>query len=147
MAIEMRELRGDDLYTLLAIVGKLDIKEDFIALFEQNVESSPKVVPMDFKGKEPTKAQQKAIDEAKAKADAEATRRGMEAAANLMQKVLLNIKTIKIEINELLADLTGLEISEIKELGLKDYTGLIVGFFNKPELKDFFGSIASLLSN
>lgn len=146
MTIEMRELRGDDLYTLLGIVGKLDVKDDFVGLFEKNISETDNIVPMDFKDKEPTKAQQKKIDEAKAKEDAEATKRGMEMAANLMQKVLLNIKTIKVEINELLSDLTGLSVQEVKELGLKDYTSLVVRFFKKPELRDFFESIASLLN-
>ena len=29
MALEMRELRGDDLFSLLSIVGKLDIKDEY----------------------------------------------------------------------------------------------------------------------
>lgn len=136
MAIEMRELKGDDIFTLLGIVGKLDIKDEFIQLFENNVDETNK--PQDFKKKEPTKAE-------KAKLEKEAERRGMEAMAGLLQKTLLNAKDIKPDINALLVDLTGKDESEIKSLGLKEYTGLIIGFFTKPELRDFFTSIASLL--
>lgn len=145
MTLEMRELKGDDLFTLLAIVGKLDVKDEFINLFEKNIESGEKVVPLDHKTKEPTKAEKKKIDAAKEKADKEATKRGIEMGAVLLQKVMLNLKDIKLDINSLLADLTGASISEISSLGLKDYTGLLVDFFKKPELADFFSSIASLL--
>ncbi|EHH1613266.1 hypothetical protein J7H79_001060 [Enterococcus faecalis] len=145
MTLEMRELKGDDLFTLLAIVGKLDVKDEFINLFEKNIESAEKVVPLDHKSKEPTKAEQKKIDAAKEKAEKAATKRGIEMGAVLLQKVMLNLKDIKLDINSLLADLTGASISEISSLGLKDYTGLLVDFFKKPELADFFSSIASLL--
>lgn len=136
MAIEMRELKGDDIFTLLGIVGKLGIKDEFIQLFEKNIEDTN--APQDFKDKEPTKAE-------KVKLEKEAERRGIEAMAGLLQKTLLNAKDIKPDINALLVDLTGKDEDEIKNLGLKEYTGLIIGFFKKPELKDFFTSIASLL--
>lgn len=136
MTLEMRELKGDDIFMLLGIVGKLDIKDEFINLFEGNVEATNK--PQDFKQKEPTKAE-------KEKQEKEAERRGMEAMAGLLQKTLLNAGKIKPEINSLLVDLTGKDLEIIQNLGLKEYSGLIVGFFKKPELKDFFTSIASLM--
>ncbi|SFB90812.1 hypothetical protein SAMN04488102_101364 [Alkalibacterium subtropicum] len=137
MTLEMRELKGDDLFTLLPIIGKLDIKDDFVKIFEENAESG-KVVPMDHKKKEPTKAEL-------AKQEAEAEKRGMEAMAGLLQKTLLNIGKIKTDINSLFADLTGKNVKDIQDLGLKEYTGLLIAFFKKEELKDFFSSIASLL--
>ncbi|KRM79472.1 hypothetical protein FC84_GL001652 [Lapidilactobacillus dextrinicus DSM 20335] len=140
MAIEMRELRGDDLFSLLAIVGKLDIKDEFVKMFERNVEAT-NVVPMDHQSKKPTKVEQAKID----LSEKEVEKRGMEMAASMLQKVLVNLKAIKYEVNELLADLTGLTLADIQSLGLKDYTTLLISFFKKPELKDFFESIASLL--
>ena len=133
----MRELKGDDLFTLLAIVGKMDIKDEFIKMFEDNTQSD-KVVPMDHKQKEPTKAEL-------AKQEAEAEKRGMQAMAGMLQKVLLNAGTLKGDINSLLADLTGKPKKTIESLGLKEYTALIIAFFKKPELADFFSSIASLM--
>ncbi|MGQ7335481.1 hypothetical protein ACTGUN_05880 [Streptococcus suis] len=137
MTLEMRELKGDDLFTLLSIVGKMDIKDEFVNIFEQNIESA-KVVPMDHKKKEPTKAEL-------AKQEAEAEKRGMEAMAGLLQKVLVNVGKIKGDVNALFADLTGKPKKDIEALGLKEYTALIIGLFKKPELADFFSSIASLL--
>ena len=138
MTLEMRELKGDDLFTLLSIVGKMDIKDEFIKMFENN-SSADKVVPMDHKKKEPTKAE-------KAKREAEAEKRGMEAMAGMLQKVLLNAGKLKNDINTLLSDMTGEPLNTIQNLSLKDYTALILAFFRKPELSDFFSSIASLLA-
>lgn len=137
MNLEMRELRGDDLFALLSIVGKLDIKDEFLKMFKKNAEATKKQ-PQDHKKKEPTKAEKEQME-------AEAKERGMVAMANLAQRLLLNIGNVKDDINSLLADLCGVNVKEIKSLNLKDYTALILQFFQKPELKDFFTSIASLL--
>lgn len=137
MTLEMRELKGDDLFTLLSIVGKMDIKDEFMLLFKQNSEAST-VEPADHKKKQPTKA-----DLAKQEADAE--KRGMEAMAGMLQKVLLNAGKLKNDINTLLSDMTGEPLNTIQNLSLKDYTALILAFFRKPELSDFFSSIASFL--
>ena len=147
MTLEMRELKGDDLFTLLAIVGKMDIKDEFMTLFQNNVESGSvaNVVPLDHKKKQPTKAELAKQEADKAKQEAEAERRGMEAMAGMLQKVLLNAGKLKGDINALLADLTGETLVTVQNLSLKDYTGLIITFFKKPELADFFSSIASLL--
>lgn len=135
MTLEMRELKGDDLFVLLSIVGKMDIKDEFIGIFEKNVADAKTA---DRKKKEPTKAEL-------AKQEAEAEKRGMEAMANLLQKSLINLGNIKGDMNSLFADLTGKTKKEIEGLGLKEYTALILAFFKKPELADFFSSIASLL--
>lgn len=135
---DMRELKGDDLFTLLSLVGKLDIKDEFVTIFEKNNDAS-KLEVADNKKKAPTKAEL-------AKKEAEAEKRGMEVMATLLQKVLLNLTKVKADINALLAELTGVTVKEIEELGLKEYTGLVIQFFKKPELKDFFSSIGSLLA-
>lgn len=147
MTLEMRELKGDDLFTLLAIVGKMDIKDEFMTLFQNNVESGSvaNVVPLDHKKKQPTKAELAKQEADKAKQEAEAERRGMEAMAGMLQKVLLNAGKLKGDINALLADLTGETLATVQNLSLKNYTGLIITFFKKPELADFFSSIASFL--
>lgn len=146
MALEMRELKGDDLFTLLSIVGKLDIKEEFINMFEENIkaeETKPK--PQDHKDKKPTKKELAEILRKKTEKEAAAQKRGMNMMANLMQKVLVNAGKLKTDINSLFSDLTGENIKKIQSLNLMEYTGLIMAFFKKEELKDFFTSIASLL--
>lgn len=136
MTLEMRELKGDDLFALLSIVGKLDIKDEFVKMFETNAKATK--VPEDHQKKEPTKAEL-------AKQEAEADKRGMKVMANMLQLVMLNAGKIKDDMNALFANLTGSSKKEIETLGLKEYTSLIVNFFKKPELADFFSSITSLL--
>ncbi|MDR3191425.1 MAG: hypothetical protein LBT80_09695 [Lactobacillaceae bacterium] len=69
----------------------------------------------------------------------------MKLIAGLLQGVISNLAVVKIEINDLLASVTGKPVQEIQDMSLVDYTALIVAFFKKPELADFFKSIASLL--
>lgn len=137
MTLEMRDLKGDDLFTLLSIVGKMDIKDEFIGLFKDNAETAT-VLPTDRKKKQPTKAEL-------AKQEAEAEERGMQAMAGILQKVLLNAGKLKGDINTLLSEMTGEPLRVIQDLSLNDYMDLIFAFFGKPELKGFFSRIASLL--
>ncbi|WP_165005996.1 MULTISPECIES: hypothetical protein [unclassified Enterococcus] len=130
MRMEMRELKGEDLFSLLSIIGKLDVKDEFVKIFEKN----------------PTASAQTDDPKLNKQVEKEAQKRGMEMAASMLQKTLLNLKNVKSDINELLAELTKTGVSDISALGLKEYTTLIIQFFKKPELSDFFSSIASLLN-
>lgn len=130
MRMEMRELKGEDLFSLLSIIGKLDVKDEFVKIFEKN----------------PTASAQTDDSKLNKQVEKEAQKRGMEMAASMLQKTLLNLKNVKSDINELLAELTKTGVSDISALGLKEYTTLIIQFFKKPELSDFFSSIASLLN-
>lgn len=134
--LTMRELQGGDMFVLLGIIGKLDIKDEVVRLYEK--QQAKPIQLMDHKKKELTAAQ-------KAAKEKELELRGVGLVADLIQVVLANISNAKTEINSLLAELTGTSIETIEKLGFADYTGLIVGFFKKPELKDFLTSISSLL--
>lgn len=134
--LEMRELRGDDLFTVLGIIGKLDIKDELVNMF--GGKDAEKIVKLnDHKGKK--------VDEAKKKAEMAKLidNRGMTIVAGIAQNALMNMGKVKGDINGLLADLCGVKVSEIQSLSL---TALLLQFFKKPELKDFFGSISSLLA-
>ncbi|HFM9754004.1 TPA: hypothetical protein ACHBVV_001033 [Streptococcus pneumoniae] len=54
--LEMRELNGGDIFTMLSIIGKLDIKEEVVALIERQYATGKNVVPLaDHQKKKPTK--------------------------------------------------------------------------------------------
>jgi hypothetical protein len=144
MTLELRELRGDDLFTMLGIIGKLDIKDEFVGIFKRNASITP-VQPQDHLKKAPTKKEKEALELKKAQEEKAAEERGMEAMAGLLQKVLVNLGSIKTDLNRFLAELAGVSVTDIQELGLTEYSSLVIGFFKKPELTDFFKSIASLL--
>lgn len=124
MKFEMRELRGDDLFPLIHILGKLDITDDFVALYG-NMEK---------------------ISGTKEEVEKLLEERGMKVVARVLKKIMLNLQDIKGDLNAFLAELCGVKTEQIKELGLKDYTALVVSFFKKPELLDFFKSIASFMA-
>lgn len=136
--MELRELRGDDMFSMLSIIGKLDIKDDLVELFEKQQEKDSHL--LGHLSKKPTKAEKEKQEEALEK-------RGMQMIAGLIQTILANINKAKLDINTFLADLTNTSIQEIQELNFVDYTQLLVKFFKKPELKDFLTSISSILSS
>ena len=136
--MEMRELRGDDMFSMLSIIGKLDINDDLVELFEKQQEKDGKM--LGHLSKKPTKAE-------KEKQERMLEKRGMQMIAGLIQTILANINKAKLDINTFLADLTNTSIQEIQELNFVDYTQLLVKFFKKPELKDFLTSISSILSS
>ena len=53
--MELRELRGDDMFSMLSIIGKLDIKDDLVELFEKQQEKDGKM--LGHLSKKPTKAE------------------------------------------------------------------------------------------
>ena len=136
--MELRELRGDDMFSMLSIIGKLDIKDDLVELFEKQQDKDSQL--LGHLSKKPTKAE-------KEKQEKMLEKRGMQMIAGLIQTILANINKAKSDINTFLADLTNTSIQEIQELNFVDYTQLIVKFFKKPELKDFLTSISSILSS
>lgn len=144
MTLEMRELRGDDLFTMLNIAAKLDIKDELLKLWEKQVDddtaAKKKVVklPADKKPKQPTVAQ-------KLENEALTQKRGAAMIAGFAQKALMNLGNVKDDFNSFFADLCGVNMAEIKKLNMAEYTKLLVDFFKKPELKDFLSSISSLL--
>lgn len=138
MELEMRELRGDDLFAVLSIVGKLDIKDEIVKILNKNSDDDKVVELADHKEKKLTKKEQEKLDK-------EVQQRGAVLVAGILQKVLVNLSKVKSEINAFLADLCGVPVSQIQELSLTEYTGLIKDFVKKDELKDFLSSIASLL--
>ncbi|MFA6719480.1 MAG: hypothetical protein WCS15_10405 [Prevotella sp.] len=129
--LEMRELRGDDLFTVLGILGKLDVKDEIVNMFNGGDGKVTK------------------LEDHKKKQDEVANmveQRGMAIMAGIMQKALLNIGKVKTDVNGLLADLCGVKVKDIQDLSLVEYTALLIKLFKKPELKGFFGSISSLLA-
>ena len=137
--LEMRELNGGDIFTMLSIIGKLDIKEEVVALIERQYGTGKDVIALaDHKKKKPTKKEQEV-------ASAEYQKRGMVLVTDIGFAILRHVNDAKADINKFLADLTGTNQKEIESLSMLEYSKLLVDFGKKAELKDFFQSIASLL--
>lgn len=115
--LEMRELKADDLFKMMPIIGGLNIKDDIVNMFQGNMTDG-------------TEDEQTA---------------GLKIMTTILQTIMTNIGDVKHELNSLLGDLTGKTEQEIEDLDFATYTNLIVNFFKKPELGDFFKSIASFM--
>lgn len=137
--LTMRELNGGDLFTMIGILGKLDIKEDLVELIERQYGTPTMPDLNDHKAKKLTKSEQEEKDKAIEK-------RGMKVAVDIGFSILRHVGDAKQDINNFLADLTGKTAADIEKLSMFEYTNLLVSFAKKPELKDFFQSISSLLA-
>ena len=137
--LEMRELNGGDIFTMLSIIGKLDIKEEVVSLIERQQSTGKDVIALaDHKKKKPTKKEQEVTE-------IEYQKRGMVLVTDIGFAILRHVNDAKADINKFLADLTGTSQKEIESLSMLDYSKLLIDFGKKAELKDFFQSIASLL--
>ena len=113
--LKLRELQGDDLFTLLGIFAKLEIQDDIVEIFNGVDTSDLSVIEA----------------------------RGRSLMSSLISKLLKNITTVKVELNNFLGELTGTTGEEIGQLNLVTYGKLVKDFIGKPELKDFFQSLSS----
>jgi len=125
--MNIRNLRGDDVFLVLNILGKLELKDELVKVFNEF-------------GGDNGKQKKKMTDE-------EIQQRGMAVMAALLQQVLKNILVVKDDVNALLADLTETSIEDIKGLGAGAYTKLLIQLFKNPEIKEVFTSAASLMTD
>lgn len=134
--MEMRELKGDDIFVMLSILGKLDVQDDVMDLIDKQFETGKSISLNDRKSKKLTKAEQ-------VEQEIMIEKRGAKMVGGIAFTVIKNIGKAKDDINAFLADLTGEDVSK---LSMPEYVKLISDFFKKEELKDFFKSMSSLLN-
>lgn len=115
MTLKLRELNGGDLEQLLSIFAKLDIIDELTAVFEGRTQS----------------------------ADIDVEKEGIAIFAKLAKKAITNLKPIKYELDELLANLTGMTVEEINKVRLIDYLNGVKAIFKDGQITDFFGSMLS----
>lgn len=116
--MEMRKLLAMDLFPLLNIIAKIGIKDLIKKFFEQRAEAS--------------KSEDKNLEEI-----------GQQAIAELTEMLLMNVGRAKNEINTLLADLCGVEKSDVEKLPMDEYMGLLISFFTLPEFAASMNAIMS----
>lgn len=145
----MRRLNGSDLFVILGILGKLDIKDDFVEMYANNVKESASLqkeaLLNDHKEKAPTKGEEVAnklrqIDQAEA-----INLRGVDIVGTLLSKIMSNAPLIKIELNEFLGSLLGLTGEEVAEMPLSDYFFVLRELFAAEDFKAVFKSASSFL--
>ncbi len=113
----MRKLKGRDTFTLLNLIGKLEIKDAVLEMFDSESTSSEKKTAADIQEK------------------------GQNIMVALLDVVINKLPLVEEDINRFLSDLTEKKQEEIEDLDFDVYMDLIISFFEKEELKDFFQSI------
>ena len=110
--LEMRELNGGDIFTMLSIIGKLDIKEEVVGLIERQYGTEKDVIALaDHKKKKLTKKEQEV-------ASNDYQKRGMVLVTDIGFAILRHVNDAKADINKFLADLTGTSQKEIESLSM-----------------------------
>lgn len=146
----MRGLKGGDMFTFLAILGKLDIKDQFIKMYSENLQKTAEArrqfLLNDHEDKAPTKAEELQAQLAKIDKDLNTEQQGIEMIGTLLEKVTMNISSIQSEINGLIASLINKSVVEVVDIPLADYMAIIVEIFKGEDFKTFMKSATSLLA-
>ncbi len=82
--LEMRELRGDDIFQMMSILSKLDIEDKIVELFED----PPKPIKIGGESEKGKAAREKAYEE-------ELQKRGMRAIASIAKWFLRILSMLK----------------------------------------------------
>lgn len=145
----MRGLNGADLFVVLGLLGKLNIKDELVGMFADQLKSGAEIQKSrllnDHKEKDLNQGQKiaaniRAIDES-----VDVQLRGIDLAGQIFEKVVENIALVQNELNEFLASLLGTTASEVAALPLGDYFFVLKELFSSDDIKTVFKSASSLL--
>lgn len=141
LGYSMRELEANDVFKILEIINILNVtdlvndflqKKDIAKIKSQKAKELAIVAGgKDEKQKETLANQIKDIQE-------EISAQSFDLVGKAVKYILANHKSIKTELNSLLADLTGKTPEEIGKTNVVTYALLVKDFFLKPELREVF---------
>lgn len=120
--MSMRPLVANDLWTIMKIMGELDVLDGIKEFVNSKTLPSSENLTSD-----------------------ETAQLGMEFLLPLLNKALVNSPKIKDDFNAFLADLSGQKKEEVESLSFKDYLELIKAFFTHPDLKDLLNQLSTVL--
>lgn len=126
MVLKLRELKGNDIFSVLRLVNTLKLTEPLKELISGNMKD-------------------KIIQSLSTEEDVNTDSVGFEFAIHLAELVIQNLPNAQDEVNDFLADLTETDKKTVEELPLKEYVGLIKDFFTHSDLGELVESLSSLL--
>lgn len=121
MNLQMRKLKGTDIFTVLRLLSKLGVKDLVFDMFGNT-----------------DLAKVKDATDVKLLADG----KGANLMAVIFETLTEKLPLIEDDLNQFLGDLTGNDAKEIADLEFGEYMQLIMDFFKKEELKDFFQQLS-----
>jgi hypothetical protein len=125
---ELRGLKSDDMFPMFAILSKIGFKDLKNSLTPDRVT-------------EITSAFQKQGD---SNANDMSTYVGFNIMLEVVEIIMKNLPSCKVEIYTLLSSLSGMTVKQIANLDMVTFTEMIVAVVQKEEFKDFFKVVAKL---
>lgn len=124
-----RKLNSTDMFLMFKILGKIGIKQMRESFGEDNVNKL--VAAISAKG---DTAQNVLMDI------------GLMLSFDLVDIVLNNLPRCEEEIQQMLANVSGLKVKQIREMDIATFTEMVVDFIRKEDFKDFFKVVSKLFS-
>lgn len=121
MTLKLRKLNGSDVFLLIEAFNKLDIIDELKEAFSGQL-VTPDIV----------KQGEQAVSEI-----------GINVFGTIAKKALANISKIKPELDQLISNLSGLDLQAVQEISLIDYLNAVKSMLTDEQITDFFGSLLS----
>lgn len=135
--LEMRELRGDDVFTVLELVNALDMIDPISDIFREQREDIMALVNNEISDNndiDDDALQSKVTQQV-----------GYETIIRIGKVAITRIPKAKSEINKFLADIYQTDTQTVQSLPLKEYILLIKDFFSHKDFVELSQSVAELI--
>lgn len=141
LGYSMRELEANDVFKILEIINILnvtDLVNDFLQKKDIAKIKSQKAKGLAIVAGGKNEKQKEALADQIKGIQEEISAQSFDLVGKAVKYILANHKSIKTELNSLLADLTGKTPEEIGKTNIVTYALLVKDFFLKPELREVF---------
>lgn len=128
--LKMRQLRGDDVFTVIALLDKLELTE----IVQEFLDGK-------LRDKVLKNAKSKKAGAAESSPENLNVEVGLEVFSLIAKQGVKSIPKAKDDINAFLADLTETDVAAIEKLPIVEYISLIKDFFKHPDLKQLLSSL------
>lgn len=135
----MRELQADDLFKVIEIVQILNVTElvtDFLKQKDAAKIQTQKAQGLALVASKKSEGEQESFAKQVKDIQADISAQSFDLVAKAAKFILGHSSEIKVELNGLLADLTGKTPEEIGKTNIVTYGLLVKDFFLKPELRE-----------
>jgi hypothetical protein len=126
---ELRGLKSEDMFLMFGILSKIGFKDLTSSLTPDRVKNLTTAFKQDHDESDPTDV---------------STYLGFNIMIEVVETVMKNLPSCKVEIYTLLSSLSGMTAKQIADLDMVTFTEMIIAVVQKEEFKDFFKAVAKL---
>lgn len=139
LGYSMRELQADDLFKVIEIVQILNVTElvtEFLKQKDAAKIQTQKAQGLALVASKKSEGEQESLTEQVKAIQSDISAQSFDLVAKVAKFIMSHSSEIKVELNGLLADLTGKTPEEIGKTNIVTYGLLVKDFFLKPELRE-----------